>query len=78
MMKKFRRKQAVILVQELENGDRVVKNEGDTNEYVISKDVFESTYIEVEDAEDVVDQTPQETSDPSTAGELDPREGDDK
>lgn len=72
-MKKYRRKQAVVLVQELENGDRIVKNEGDTNEYVISKDVFESTYVEVSETEEV-----EQTSDPVADGEPDPQEGDDE
>lgn len=68
-MRKYRRKQAVVLVQELGNGDRVVKNEGDTNEYVISKDVFESNYVEISETEEVVDRDPAADGEPDTEGE---------
>jgi hypothetical protein len=47
-MKKYRKSQLIEVVAEYWNGDRLVQNEGNPDDqWVIPKEVFETTYEEV-------------------------------
>jgi hypothetical protein len=49
-MEKYHKKQLIEVVAEYWNGDRLVQNEGNpTDQWIIPKEVFESTYEKVEE-----------------------------